>query len=136
MLICSELERAKQQAAASYQELMGLRSCLEESTQFSTSSNGNAPSSGGRGNEVDLGKSVAETDQLLSLFRESFAQLSDTQHMRLGNMAFSASSSFGGSGRGGNGGGDSAEVSVILEKYSDRLVELVANKMAAKLNSK
>lgn len=133
----SELERAKQQAASSYQELMSLRTNLEESVQFSHTPR---DATSRRGGGVDLGRSMAETDQLLSMFRESFAQLSETQGGRLGNnTSFHGGSSAFNHSRmsvtgGGGGGGDSAEVTMILERYSERLVELVSDKMLSKLN--
>ncbi len=90
------------------------------------------------GGDLDLSKSIVETDQLLTLFRESFAQLSDTQSARLNHMGFNQSgASFRGSGGNsvlGTVQEDSAEVSQILERYSDRLMELVSDKIAAKFS--
>lgn len=127
---------------------MGLRSSLEESINLSRG--------GGRsGSGIDVHRSIAESDELLSLFKSSFAHLSETaQHH---SLQFSGTSSLGAaSGVGGTGaqtssfGGSSktfrgstglsvgeeqeAEVSSILEKYSDRLVQMVSEKMLGKLS--
>lgn len=139
-----ELELAKQKAAQSFQELMGLRSSLEESIHVSR---GGRPGSG-----LDINRSIAESDELLSLFKASFAnlaetaQFSGTNSLGVGGAGAGQTSSFGGSRisesgktfRGSTGlsvtEDQEVEVSSILEKYSDRLLQMVSEKMLSKLN--
>lgn len=151
-MVVRELEKAKQKASQSFQELMGLRSSLEESMNMSRGS------SAGPGSGLEVNRSIAESEELLSLFKASFLNLSETaQHH---SMQFSGTNSLAGS-RGGaptsfggsRGVSESGktfrgstglssvdeeqqemEVNSILEKYSDRLVQMVSEKMLGKLN--
>eukprot|EP01034_Spumella_vulgaris_P023932 gene23932-30216_t len=134
--ILSDLERARRQAADSYQELINLRSSLEESMNVFSP----APVAS-HSQDIDLNASMAETDQLLGLFRDSFAQLGDTHnaHNRShSHMSFPSPGSIGGGSfrrQGGSTSGsvmgddNAAEVERILERYSDRLLEMVSGKI-------
>eukprot|EP01038_Epipyxis_sp_PR26KG_P005454 gene5454-7548_t len=138
--ILSELEIAKAKAAQSFQELLQLRASLDESVRHSVDYKLKEISNN---NESDhLSHSIAETDQLLGLFRQSFVNLSDTISYQSKNLSNSSSQSpllselLNDNKRNNSnnslalpamdqsGTSESLEVSMILEKYSNRLVEM------------
>lgn len=130
----SDLERAKAEAAASYRELMQIRSSLSASTTSAVPLLDSAILSStdtmGSGNIVF--ESMREADLLLDQFRRSLATVPPSISAVGGTTAIAnthnASMTFGSSLE------QSVEVSNFLEKYSDKLVEIVGEKLLAKLN--
>ena len=149
-MYCRDLELAKKKAAESYQELAGLRQCLDESIRESVSF---APKAAARPSlshsETDdssLNASMAQVDQLLNQFQDSFTGLGGT--MGTTETTNSKRKSMGRSRQGGNelefshGSSqsanfeDSAAFDAFLERYSEKLVDLVGEKLISKINSK
>lgn len=97
----------------------------------SNSNNGNSTTTNNKNGGIipdELSSSINETDRLLTLFRDSFTNLNSTSvKFSGGNAANTRSKSFGTSSV-----EESAEVSLILEKYSDRLLEMVTEKITSK----
>lgn len=145
------MEQAKQRAAESYQELLDLRQSLDQSIRESsaappvsasvrTGAGGpkQKPSrveGGGNSNSSDssLNVSMAQVDQLMSQFRSSLTGMSGAG----GAMTTGASQKFGLSGSGLDlDTVNSLELNSFLERYSDRLVDLVGDKLVKKMNNK
>lgn len=122
-----------------------LSASVSASQMFGQASNNNGRSSTAKDSDHDLAASVAETDELLSMFGESFASLSETSTIiqsskkshHMGSKPNHRRSNTNTIPEGTEmtfGTQDSLEVSGMLEKYSDRLAELVSEKVLAKLS--
>ncbi len=126
---CSELERAKAEAAASYKELLQIRSGLSASTStlplLDSAILSSTDTMGGSTNIVF--ESMREADLLLDQFRRSLATIPAS--MSVGMTHNSTVSMTLGSAL-----EQSSEVSMFLEKYSDKLVEIVGEKLLSKFN--
>ena len=134
---------AKKRAAESYQELAGLRQYLDESIRgsaaFAPSSQPARPaasaSSTSSATEMDdahLDVSMAQVDQLLNQFQESFtgfgatANIENTGRPELSFSRMSQSANMD----------DSSAFDAFLERYSDKLVDMVGEKLISKMNAK
>lgn len=138
------MELAKKRAAESYQELAGLRQCLDESIResvaFAPSSQRTRPavasaSSTSSATEMDdahLDVSMAQVDQLLNQFQESFtgfgatANVESTGRPELSFSRMSQSANMD----------DSSAFDAFLERYSEKLVDMVGEKLISKMNAK
>ncbi len=140
---CRDLELAKKRAAESYQELAGLRQCLDESIResvaFAPSSQPTRPavsaastSSATEMDDAHLDVSMAQVDQLMNQFQESFtgfgatANIESTGRPELSFSRMSQSANMD----------DSSAFDAFLERYSDKLVDMVGEKLISKMNAK
>mmetsp|Transcript_2044 Transcript_2044/g.3223 ORF Transcript_2044/g.3223 Transcript_2044/m.3223 type:complete len:243 (-) Transcript_2044:2950-3678(-) len=129
--VLSELEKAKQAAADSFNDLLQLRSSLQSSCSPRLDDLTSLKS------DDVLEQSVAEVDTLLNMFRESLstAQQSNDQSLPTPSLGRSRSSQSG-SLRSSVFGyslqqsvDDTESIAPILEKYSDKLLEIMTRKM-------
>jgi len=138
---CSELEKAKQAAADSFNDLLQLRNSLQSSSSPQLEDlTLTVPT-------VDiLEQSVAEVDSLLNMFRESMStvhQQSNSENNSLPTPSLGRSrSSQSGSLRSSVFGlgyslqqsvDDAETIAPILEKYSDKLLEIMTRKINSSL---
>ena len=136
------MEEAKIKASESYQELISLRNDLNQSIEYSHNNNSND-----KNDNLDLNHSIAETDKLLLLFRNSINNFSEStfllmnQNNRISNISNKNDNNNDNTIHSSNLMNSmsqfesSVEVSNILEKYSDKLLDLVAEKIANKFNN-
>jgi hypothetical protein len=85
-----------------------------------------------------VGQSIDEADEIMAEFRGKFGSLMESgnailfRDRRVDELRQSSMSMYSSQVAGVN---DSLEVSAVLEKYSDRLMEMVNVKMLSKLNA-
>lgn len=140
-----DLELAKKRAAESYQELAGLRQCLDESIResvaFAPPSNrhptrpavsASSTSSATETDDIHLDVSMAQVDQLLNQFQESFTGFGATAHAE---TTARAELSFSRMSQSANMD-DSSAFDAFLERYSEKLVDMVGEKLISKMNAK
>lgn len=122
----SDLDKAKRAASESFSELMELRNSLQVVP----------PSSSIRQQDkVDsLEESVHEADNLLHLFRQSMSSLTpNTYSSSSGNLVSPRRSLLGMSLETID---ESETIAPILEKYSDKLLEIMTRKLGVDLTKK
>ncbi len=125
---CSELERAKAEATASYKELLQIRSDLSASTSMPLLDSAILSSTDTMGGSTNIVfESMREADLLLDQFRRSLATIPASMSQGMTHNS-TVSMTLGSALE------QSSEVSMFLEKYSDKLVEIVGEKLLSKFN--
>lgn len=157
VIVHRELEQAKQRAAESYQELLDLRQSLDQSMRQSSAvpsaaahhKRTTARTANAAGHDDSLNVSMAQVDQLMSQFRSSLTGLSGisggTASAGTSRKSGFPASTTSGTELGFSGSTESRldldtvnslELNSFLERYSDRLVDLVGEKLVKKINNK
>jgi hypothetical protein len=153
--VLDNLAEVRKKALTTYDELLQMRTSIERTCI--RRSLGSVTPSNTDGSEQELLKSIEVTDSLISEFRHSFAtfagpinvfssqQLIGRANMTRTNnhpMSLSTSTVLGQSSYNDNnfsprkGSDDDVNVSMILEKYSDKLMMMVTEKVQSKMNEK
>ena len=125
----SDLDKAKQAASESFSELMQLRNSLQVVPSSLTRQQDKGDS---------LEESVHEADNLLHQFRQSMSSLAPNTYSSSDNMGPMATSSPRSSlfGMSLDTIDESETIAPILEKYSDKLLEMMTRKLGVELTKK
>ena len=121
--VFSELEKAKEKAAASFQELLSIRSSLSSSTMAAKQSMNDSVIQQSSSNIMM--ESMRETDLLLEQFRRSLATVPKVVDNHTTTFA--------------PGGTSNLEMSTndltsFLDRYSDKLADMVGEKILARMS--
>jgi len=136
--VLNELSRLQKVALASYEELLSIRNSVDigkkndnlyQSAQDISLSTSTVPSSSSK-----TILAVEEADLFISEFRQSFSSLSTMNSLYNSVSIPQATSSPVRPSRSNNETRDDLNVSILLEKYSDKLVELISQKVVNKIN--
>ena len=136
--VLNELSRLQKVALASYEELLSIRNSVDigkkndnlyQSAQDISLSTSTVPSSSSK-----TILAVEEADLFISEFRQSFSSLSTMNSLYNSVSIPQATSSPVRPSKSNNETRDDLNVSILLEKYSDKLVELISQKVVNKIN--
>jgi hypothetical protein len=150
-----ELDAAKRKAAASLQELSQLRQSLDSSMRESTArrvTHSRTPSTASIPEHDVLDVSMAQVDELLLQFQDSLHGLGTTAAVTPGGGLNASRKSHAASSTGGSTGfshsnNDSPQlgldgtgmsgldVNAFLERYSDKLADMVGDKLLSRMSS-
>ena len=152
--VLDNLAEVRKKALTTYDELLQMRTSIERTCI--RRSLGSVTPSNTDGGEQELLKSIEVTDSLISEFRHSFATFAgpinnvfssqqligrtnmtrtNTHPMSLSTSTVLGQSSFNDNNFSPRKGSDD-DVSMILEKYSDKLMMMVTEKVQSKMNEK
>lgn len=151
-IVIRELDAAKRKAAESLQELTNLRQSLDKSMRESVqqrSKHQRVPSTASIPENDVLDVSMAQVDELLLQFQDSLAGLGSTTGggalmtgSRKSQGAPSSASSMLGFSRSTesaqlseSGLGSGVDVDAFLERYSERLADMVGEKLLSRMNA-